>query len=207
MPTTLKYLGKCAFFSNYSLKEAYIPASVKTLQIGVFAECYNLEKIIIHSETVEHFFSIDNALTQGTSGIKKQHVMEHEPLMSTIVFGKEVKRITLGNNREGNNGMPFGKHAKIQNVYCEGTVPPEGGIYQAGATLHVPKGCREVYASAKIWALYGDHIVDDIELSGIHNSQLKTQDSDAPTYDLQGRRVENPKQGEIYIQKGKKVKK
>jgi hypothetical protein len=28
-----------------------------------------------------------------------------------------------------------------------------------------------------------------------------------PMYDLQGRRVENPKQGEIYIQNGKKVKK
>ena len=42
------------------------------------------------------------------------------------------------------------------------------------------------------------------ELEGIHNSQLKTQDSDAPVYDLQGRRVENPKQGEIYIQNGKK---
>ena len=205
LPTTLKYLGKCAFFSNYSLKEAYIPASVKTLQIGVFAECENLEKIIIHSETVEHFFSVDNALTQGASGIDKQHVMEHEPLMSTIVFGKEVKRITLGNNREGNNGMPFGKHAKIQNVYCEGTVPPEGGIYQAGATLHVPIGCKELYATAEIWKLYGENIVDDINLEGIHNAQLKTQDSDAPTYDLPGRRVENPKQGEIYIRNGKKT--
>ena len=205
LPTTLKYLGKCAFFSNYSLKEAYIPASVKTLQIGVFAECENLEKIIIHSETVEHFFSVDNALTQGTSGIDNQHVMEHEPLMSTIVFGKEVKRITLGNNREGNNGMPFGKHAKIQNVYCEGTVPPEGGIYQAGATLHVPIGCKELYATAEIWKLYGDNIVDDIELSGINNAQLKTQDSDAPTYDLQGRKVAHLKQGEIYIKNGKKT--
>jgi hypothetical protein len=92
-------------------------------------------------------------------------------------------------------------------VYCEGTVPPEGGIYQAGATLHVPIGCKELYATAEIWKLYGENIVDDINLEGIHNAQLKAQDSDAPTYDLQGRRVENPKQGEIYIQKGKKIRK
>ena len=208
LPETLEKLGTLAFYNNMSLKEIEIPAKVKTLKRGVFACCFNLEKIIIHCENIEHFFSLTDSLLNGFGGSDRSIEMaNNEPLMSTIVFGKEVKRITLGNNREGNNGMPFGKHAKIQNVYCEGTVPPEGGIYQAGATLHVPKGCREVYASAKIWELYGDHIVDDINLEGIHHAQLKTQDSDAPTYDLQGRRVAHPKQGEIYIQNGRKIRK
>ena len=96
---------------------------------------------------------------------------------------------------------------QIKDIYCEGTVPPEEGIYIEGATLHVPKGYKEIYATTDNWAKYGENIVDDIELSGIHHAQLKTQDSDAPTYDLQGRKVAHPKQGEIYIQKGKKVKK
>jgi len=43
------------------------------------------------------------------------------------------------------------------------------------------------------------------ELEGIHSSQVISNDSDAPTYDLQGRRVAHLKQGGIYIQKGKKV--
>ena len=208
LPETLEKLGTLAFYNNMSLKEIEIPAKVKTLKRGVFACCFNLEKIIIHCENIEHFFSLTDSLLNGFGGSDRSIEMaNNEPLMSTIVFGKEVKRITLGNNREGNNGMPFGKHAKIQNVYCEGTVPPEGGIYQAGATLHVPIGCKELYATAEIWKLYGDNIVDDIELSGINNAQLKTQDSDAPTYDLQGRRVAHPKQGEIYIQNGRKIRK
>jgi len=74
-----------------------------------------------------------------------------------------------------------------------------------GVTLHVPKGCKEIYATTDNWAKYGENIVDDIELSSIHHAQLKTQDSDAPVYDLQGRRVAHPKQEEIYIQGGRKV--
>ena len=204
LPNTLERLGTMAFYLNSSLKEVEVPASVNTLKTGVFAGCKDLERIVIHSENVEHFFSFPDTLLNGFGGSSWLAIAKNnEPWMNTIVFGKEVKRISLGNDKEKSNGKPYGR-AHIQNVYCEGIIPPEGGIWQAGATLHVPKGCREVYASAKIWALYGDYIVDDIELSGIHNAQLKTQDSDAPTYDLQGRRVENPKQGEIYIQKGKK---
>ena len=52
-----------------------------------------------------------------------------------------------------------------------------------------------------------DWQMEKIAPEGIHSLQVISNDSDAPTYDLQGRRVENPKQGEIYIQKGKKIKK
>ena len=76
----------------------------------------------------------------------------------------------------------------------------------AGVTLHVPKGYKEVYATTDNWAKYSDNIVDDIELEGIRsikNEQLKMNNE---MFDLQGRRVNNPKKGEIYIQKGRKVK-
>ena len=52
-----------------------------------------------------------------------------------------------------------------------------------------------------------DWQMEKIAPEGIHSSQVISNNSDAPTYDLQGRRVENPKQGEIYIQKGKKIRK
>ncbi len=45
------------------------------------------------------------------------------------------------------------------------------------------------------------------DVEGIHSSQVISNDSDGPTYDLQGRRVAHPKQGDIYIQKGKKTRK
>ena len=97
--------------------------------------------------------------------------------------------------------------------YMYSKTPPEGVVFlssdgkKRNGLLHVPVGCKEVYQQAEGWKQYGENIVDDINLEGIHHAQLKTQDSDAPTYDLHGRRVENPKQGEIYIQKGKKIRK
>ena len=52
-----------------------------------------------------------------------------------------------------------------------------------------------------------DWQMEKIAPEGIHSLQVISNDSDGPTYDLQGRRVENPKQGEIYIQNGKKIRK
>ena len=73
--------------------------------------------------------------------------------------------------------------------------------------LHVPVGCKEAYQQAEGWKQYGENIVDDIELSGIRSIKNEELEKNNAIYDLQGRRVENPKQGEIYIQKGKKIRK
>ena len=94
----------------------------------------------------------------------------------------------------------------IRHCYIYSEQPSQACTYMTNTLLHVPVGCKEAYQQAEGWKQYGENIVDDINLEGIHHAQLKTQDSDAPTYDLQGRRVAHPKQGEIYIQKGKKVK-
>ena len=92
----------------------------------------------------------------------------------------------------------------IRHCYIYSEQPSQACTYMTNTLLHVPVGCKEAYQQAEGWKQYGENIVDDINLEGIHHAQLKTQDSDAPTYDLQGRRVAHPKQGEIYIQNGKK---
>ena len=98
-----------------------------------------------------------------------------------------------------------------RHCYVYFTTPPDVAIFMSpdgtskcDGLLHIPVGCKDAYQQAEGWKQYGENIVDDINLEGIHHAQVKAQDSDAPVYDLQGRRVENPKQGEIYIQKGKK---
>ena len=135
-------------------------------------------------------------------------------LPSCKVMGKEafahnrwLETVTFGNKVEHVSSSAFNGSSNPKTIYCESIIPPKEGNYVKGATLHVPKGCKEIYATTDNWAKYGENIVDDIELSGIHNSQVTIHNSDAPAYDLQGRRVTHPKQGEIYIQKGKKTRK
>ena len=95
----------------------------------------------------------------------------------------------------------------IRHCYIYSEQPSQACTYMTNTLLHVPVGCKEAYQQAEGWKQYGENIVDDINLEGIHHAQLKTQDSDAPTYDLQGRRVAHLKQGEIYIQNGRKIRK
>jgi hypothetical protein len=97
-------------------------------------------------------------------------------------------------------------------MYSE--TPPEGvaffsykGFSKCDGLLHVPVGCKEAYQQAEGWKQYGENIVDDIELSGIRSIKNEELEKNNAIYDLQGRRVAHPKQGEIYIQKGKKIRK
>ena len=92
----------------------------------------------------------------------------------------------------------------IRHCYIYSEQPSQACTYMTNTLLHVPVGCKEAYQQAEGWKQYGENIVDDINLEGIHNSQVIIHNSDTPKYDLQGRRVAHPKQGEIYIQNGKK---
>jgi hypothetical protein len=160
---------------------------VKILRHGLLAENHNLKEVILPEgiDTIEYWVFLN------CYSLEKIHI----PASVRYVHERAVYFF-----KEPDDPTP-----QIKDIYCEGTTPPKEGCYVEGVTLHVPKGYKEIYATTDNWAKYGENIVDDIELSSIHHAQLKTQDSDAPVYDLQGRRVAHPKQGEIYIQGGRKV--
>lgn len=72
-------------------------------------------------------------------------------------------------------------------------------------TLHVLKGYKDVYAATDVWKNFT--IVDDAEdPTGIEeiidNGKLIIDNSSV--FDLQGKRVERMKQGEVYIRDGRK---
>ena len=126
-------------------------------------------------------------------------------LQSVSCMGNQLQTIKDSFDEEDFENLGKDVPDIIRNCYCYSETPASAAIYLGDAMLHVPVGCKEAYQQAEGWKQYGENIVDDINLEGIHHAQLKTQDSDAPTYDLQGRRVTHPKQGEIYIKNGKKT--
>ena len=58
-----------------------------------------------------------------------------------------------------------------------------------------------------IWLCSDLHLGHDREFVWKKRGFSSCEEMNNTIYDLQGRRVENPKQVEIYIQKGKKIRK
>ncbi len=98
-----------------------------------------------------------------------------------------------------------------RHCYLYSETPPEGVVFlspdgkKRNGLLHVPVGCKEAYQQAEGWSQYGDRIVDDIDLSGVHSIKNEELKMNNEMFDLQGRRVTHPNKGEIYIQNGRKV--
>jgi hypothetical protein len=185
LPSSVTYIGEEAFSHNTVLKEACLPASLDTLGSNVFLQCHSLEKVTFMGG------AIDKVLFAGCNKLR------------TLVFGRQVRYVTSKLFKTYSHDEKI----YLADVYCEGTVPPEEGIYIEGATLHVPKGYKEIYATTDNWAKYGDNIVDDIELEGIRSIKNKELKMNNEMFDLQGRRITEPQKGSIYIKKGKKIKK
>ena len=68
------------------------------------------------------------------------------------------------------------------------------------ATLYVPKGTIEKYKATNGWKDF--KIIEEMGESGINH--VEAQAPDAPYYNLNGLRIDQPKKG-IYIQNGKKI--
>ena len=230
LPENIQYIGNECFRMCFQLDSVIIKKGV-TYGEKVYEFCDSIKTIIIeegvtsipdymfnnssqelvkYPTPVEEIVFPESVDTIGRNAFAKSKLKTLK-LPSCKVMRKDafyfcrwLKTITFGSRVEYVNQGAFGRCDSLKTIYCEGTVPPKEGLYKAGVTLHVPKGYKEIYAQTDNWARYGDNIVDDIELEGIHNSKFVIHNSDAPAYDLQGRRVAHPKQGEVYIQKGKK---
>ena len=159
------------------VEEIVIPKSVDTIGYRAFT------------------FITLKTLTLPSCKVMGKEAFAHNRWLETVTFGSKVEYTRQG---------ALTSSSSLKTIYCESIIPPKEGCYVKGVTLHVPKGCKEIYAQTDNWAKYGDNIVDDIELEGIRSIKHEELKMNNEMFDLQGRRVTNPQKGSIYIQKGKK---
>ena len=235
LPAKIDFIGSDCFKLCTKLEDSIVIRKGTEYGTGVYTYCRSIKHITIEpgvTKIPNEMFNNYDDMTYPLIPLEVEDIVIPESvdtigraafalsklktlkLPSCKVMGKEafahnrwLETVTFGNKVEHVRYSAFNGSSSLKTIYCESIIPPKEGSYVKGATLHVPKGCKEIYATTDNWAKYGENIVDDIELSGIHSSQVISNDSDGPTYDLQGRRVAHPKQGEIYIQKGKKTRK
>ena len=132
-----------------------------------------------------------------------------------------LESLVLPTSVEEIGGYIFANTHCLKHIYCKSQTPPvltngqwwlRGGspcrpddaalsaynIYKE-VTVHVPFGCKEVYAIAPAWKDF--NIVEDIN-TGIEPIGLTPSEADAASYyNLQGQRIARPQRGQIVIQR------
>lgn len=185
------------------LREVNIPSTVKTIGYGAFDRCVSLERVdlpdgltVIDDKSLKDCHSLEELVFPATLeylgeeccvsliNLKRIYCMAPEPPLCT-------------DSRLNPGTTPFGN----SHVIDKGSTSPDIPVY-------VPVGCAEKYRNAWGWNYFKNIIETEAFPSSIENitmDELELSDSEYNIYDLSGRKVSNPQEGQIYIINGKKV--
>lgn len=222
-PNTIRTIGIAAFRGCYNLTgKLVIPNSVINIGDYAFESCYNFTGIELSNSLInigDFAFSYCIGLTgelvipSSVTSIGWAAFAERDwPEDTNCGFS----RITIPNSVTYIGGYAFAHHDNLKDIYVARMNPAE---YKCGnnafedvpfstCTLHVPNGCKEVYAATVPWS-YFNNIVEDEEL-GIDNTLSDSNDVFRNTiYSINGIKI-NEKDNKglskgIYIQGNKKI--
>lgn len=174
IPETVKRIGTSAFQGCIGLTSLEIPNSVT--HIGEYAfYCMSDIKSIKMSNSID---------TIGSFAFGGCHDLRNLELPSTLLF--------IGNGA-------FFICRNLTDIYNYSTVPVPitsqytfDGTY--GATLHVPKGCKDVYMASSYWMNF--NIVDDIdETTKVAALSSRILSGNERIYSTSGQRIKEKRQG------------
>ena len=182
IPNSVTKIGEYAFEGNNNLTSINIPNSVTSIGEEAFYGCHGLTSIDIPN---------------SVKSIKE----------SAFAGCWSLASVTIGNSVTNIEYYAFYSYSDLVSVTNLATEPQQisSSVFTNYGTLHVLKGYKDVYAADNVWSNFT--IVDDAEdPTGIKvsndNRQLTIDNSSV--FDLQGKRVEHMKQGNVYIRDGHK---
>lgn len=202
---------------------------------GVFAYCWNLEDINLgnldyvgrnafwatkwYQDQPDGLMTLGNTIYEykGENNMPANTTIEIEEGIKYISYeafkGQEnLVGVTLPSTLQSIEESAFSGCYELRQITCLSMVPPvvdeenyhvfSNTNYQ-NCTLYVPAESLDAYKNAQVWK-------DFLNISGIATdiNSVDTDDKDADTvyYDLEGRKIQTPAKGHLYItNKGKKV--
>ena len=218
-----KAFAGCTFLVNVIL-----PNHLERYEDGVFAQCVNLDHVTLKAGE-ESDFIVDGEYVFSK---ERDELIECLPGVSedihySVPYGVKIvhpyafagrylyERLTLPETVDSIGEQAFNRCFDLTDTYLYAHVPPaidESTIDLLDLslrTIYVPKGCKQAYADAKGWALYGRRIKEfDTEASDIHLFPVTSQRTNVQqgVYDVAGRRVASSTNSRgIYVVAGRKA--
>ena len=160
IPDGVTSIGQYAFYGCSTLTSINIPDGVTTIESHAFSGCSALTSINIPDgvTTIEYYaFSDCSALTSinipnGVTTIEG----------SAFYKCSALTEIEIPNSVTTIKNYAFSDCSALTSIYCYATTPPtidDLSFRGVGATLYVPKGCKESYQSSK-WNDYFTNITE-----------------------------------------------
>ena len=205
LPYGVKVIPNCFVYNDINLSEFDIPSTIEIIGADALSTCMVLSDVLLH---------------EGLKEVKS----------NAFWYCSALKRLVLPSSLTYLGGASCQYLQSLEAIYCSALIPPicdedpsnKGRNHTFGPIsgqpgnlctpndipVYVPVGTSHLYASAYGWNYFTNFIeTDTFPSAGIYNITVNDneKDSEAPLYDLCGRKVENPQPGSIYIQSGKKI--
>lgn len=211
IPNTVTSIGRYAFSYCKGLTSIKLPESLQQMRELVFMWCTNLTSINIPDGITE----IEDCSFQGCENLTSITLPENLETIGKSAFGicTSLSEIVIPATVTSIGRLAFEDCVNLKSVTFLSTTPPVLGddVFISYKTrnvdliIHVPKGYKDAYLSDNRFK--NCTIIDDAPVPAMTGISTLTSSQPQPTvtYSLEGRRVENPVKGNVYIINGKKV--
>ena len=214
LPSSLRTIGVGTFAGCTKLADVNFPEELERIGFDAFyltnlkevdlSKCHNLK-------TIEDYAFGSCSSLQSVKLPEGLKLIEYGAFENTA-----LQEITIPSTVDSIDNRAFSVCKDLKTYRCMGQTPPRmkdlgiremnmGLVHSPLQTLYVPKGCLEVYRKAPYWREFNE-ILEMDDVVGVKPVQVEKSRTDAPTYDLQGRRVAEgrPLRTGIYVRGGRK---
>lgn len=208
LPDKIESIGDYAFFST-GVEGLAIPQKVKKIGSFAFSQCHELSNISFASEAC--LDTIANCAFRF-SGLRRIVLPEGLDAIGNHAFHKcttlefvDLPSSLKSMNKSTSEGSFMGCSA-LTTIINRSSTPiciTDNTFNGVNSSCHllVPNGCKATYSVAANWNWF---VIDEFNPLSISTTTID-EDADAPMFDISGRPVSTPRQGQIVVKKGQKM--
>lgn len=226
---TISEEGQKFFLTNEGIKVKYYQGRRKVNNlyeyyaiIGTSTNYYAVDseitgQIVIPSSIEDLTIKSINSYAFYCSHLKEMYLSEGlDNISKNAFYLASLEKIIFPSSLKTINNYAFDL-CFLKDIYIKAKTPPTiydnsfESLTNKSATLYVPKGCKQAYASAKGWSKFNKIIEVDSFPDGFSSSiqevNCQSESSQPIYYNLNGVRIENPQHGIYIVVRGDRVEK